>query len=87
MDTDALNVDTWLGIILYPFIQLLKWAIAIKPEVCAEYMLYALLDAKKGLSRRNDKGDDVGKVKFPEVEGAQQKLWEHSIEATKSTVM
>lgn len=60
--------------------------VAIKPEVCAEYMVYALLDSKKGLSRRNEKGDDIGDQNFPNAEGAQKRLWEHSVKATKSIV-
>ncbi|KAJ3553649.1 hypothetical protein NP233_g12598 [Leucocoprinus birnbaumii] len=84
--TNALSIDHWLARLLSPLLILLIWAMAIEPEACAQYMLYALLDSKKGLSRRNAKGDDIGDLKFPREKGAQQKLWVHSVEATKSTV-
>ncbi|KAF8881832.1 hypothetical protein CPB84DRAFT_1791458 [Gymnopilus junonius] len=49
---------------------------------CAEHMLSALLSAKKGMNRRNWKGDDIGMKKFPQKEGAQKALWDHTLEAT-----
>lgn len=85
--TNSFTVDHWLLMPFSPLLKLIFRALAIEPEVCAEHMLYALLDTKKGLSRRNEKGDDVGDLKFPKVEGAQQKLWDHSVEVTKSTVL
>jgi hypothetical protein len=60
---------------------------AVTPDVCAEHMLYALLDSKTELSRRNENGDDIGMMKFPMEEGAKKKLWDHSVEATKSSIM
>ena len=59
------------------------------PETCAEYMLFALLDARKGVYRRDDKADDIGMKEFPTPEGdeekkdqAQKALWDHSLQAT-----
>jgi len=52
-------------------------------------MLFALLDAEKGMYRRNDKGDEIGMEGFPIPVGdeekkdrAQKALWEHSLQAT-----
>ncbi|KAF9449429.1 NAD(P)-binding protein [Macrolepiota fuliginosa MF-IS2] len=87
VDTAALAIDHWLATLFYPLIRLFAWVMAVKPEICAEYMVYAILDSKQGLSRRNEKGDDIGDQNFPSAEGAQKKLWEHTVEATKSTVM
>jgi len=33
---------------------------AEKPQDCAEYLLFVLLNAEKGMHRRNAKGDDIG---------------------------
>jgi hypothetical protein len=52
-------------------------------------MLFALLDADKGMYRRNDKGDEIGMKGFPTPVGdeekkdqAQKALWDHSLQAT-----
>ena len=52
-------------------------------------MLFALLDADKGMYRRNEKGDEMGMKGFPTPEGdeekkdqAQKALWDHSLQAT-----
>lgn len=58
-----------------------------KETDCAEYMLFALFDTEKGASLRKDKGDEVPFTSvFPgtSVEEAQRKLWDHSVEETKS---
>ncbi|KAF8959331.1 hypothetical protein BDZ97DRAFT_1838455 [Flammula alnicola] len=60
----------------------LIWLTTTKQEVCAEYMLYALLDAKKGMYRRNSKADNIGMKDFPDAKDAQKLLWEHTLEAT-----
>lgn len=51
-------------------------------ETCAEFMLFALLNAEKGMYRRNQTGDDIGMEKFPQATDAQKLLWEHSIQET-----
>ena len=69
--------------LLYPLV----WLFFVEPSVCAEYMLYALLDAKPGatLNRRNKTGDDIGLKAFPVAEGAEDALWTHSVEETHVT--
>ena len=59
------------------------------PATCAEYMLFALIDADKGMYRRNSKGDEIVMKGFPTPDGdavkkeeAQKALWEHSLEVT-----
>ena len=59
------------------------------PATCAEYMLFALIDADKGMYRRNSKGDEIAMKSFPTPDGdevkkeeAQKALWEHSLEVT-----
>lgn len=54
-----------------------------RKEVCAEYMLYSLLDSKPGLNRRGTRGEDIGMKAFPPAEGVREALWEHSITETK----
>jgi len=58
-------------------------------ETYAEHMLFALLNADKGVYRRNKKGDKIGMKGFPTPEGeeekedqAQKALWDHSLQAT-----
>lgn len=52
--------------------------------MCAEYMIYALLDAKPGLvNRRSKTADDIGLKAFPTTEGAADAVWKHSVEETR----
>lgn len=60
----------------------LIWLLFTTPDVCAEHMLYALLDSKPGMSLRNRHGDDVGMKNYPTTEGAQEAMWEHSLKET-----
>jgi hypothetical protein len=62
----------------------LIWAVATPPEQNAEYMLFALLAAKKGMYRRGRFGEDIGMKKFPQAKDAQTILYEHSLEETAS---
>ena len=43
------------------------------PKTCAEHILFSLLDADKGVYRRNDKGDEIGMKGFPTPEGDEEK--------------
>ena len=45
-------------------------------------MWHALLNAKDGFSRSNQKGDDIGMKQYFGNEAQRQKLWEHTKEAT-----
>ncbi|RXW21471.1 hypothetical protein EST38_g4381 [Candolleomyces aberdarensis] len=63
-----------------PFIK----AIATAPKDCAEYMIYAFLNADKGMYRRGKTGDDIGLRSFPAATEEQKKaFWEHSVGAVK----
>jgi len=57
----------------------LIWLFVTTSDQCAEHMLFALLDAKKGMYRRNQYADDIGMKAFPRRQGAQKALWEHSL--------
>jgi NAD(P)-dependent dehydrogenase (short-subunit alcohol dehydrogenase family) len=66
--------------LLYPLV----WYFFVEADVCAEYMIYALLDAKPGLvNRRNRTADDIGLKAFPMTEGAADAVWKHSVEETR----
>jgi len=67
-----------------PLFQVLLYPFSISQDDCAEWMLYALLDGKKGAFRRDEKGDDIGKKSLYTSEEARKKLWEHTLEVTKS---
>ncbi|KAF8964498.1 hypothetical protein BDZ97DRAFT_1660167 [Flammula alnicola] len=60
----------------------LLWLLTIPQEENAEYMLYALLAAQKGMNRRDKKADDIGLKKFPQAKDAQKILYQHSLEET-----
>jgi hypothetical protein len=62
-----------------PIVKPLVWLTAIPPDVCAEYMLFALLSGEKGYIRRNDKGDDVGMKYYCGSEEGRRALWTHTV--------
>lgn len=60
------------------------WAFSTTPKDCAEYMIYAFLNADKGMYRRGSKGDDIGLHNFvAATEEQKTAFWEHSVEAVK----
>ncbi|KAL1672772.1 hypothetical protein EV122DRAFT_224035 [Schizophyllum commune] len=65
---------------LYP----LAYLASVPEEVCADYMTYALLNAKPGFSRFDNHGDDIGRKNYDGTEEQRKKLWEHTIEETRS---
>jgi len=65
-------------VLVRPFL----WLIATKQEVCAEHMLFAMLDAKTGMYRRDEKGNDIGMKGFPLGVDAGKLLWNHTRDAT-----
>ncbi|KAL1702709.1 hypothetical protein EV121DRAFT_293037 [Schizophyllum commune] len=65
---------------LYP----LAYLASVPEEVCADYMTYALLHAKTGFSRFDNHGDDIGRKNYDGTEEQRKKLWEHTIEETRS---
>ncbi|KAL1716811.1 hypothetical protein EV715DRAFT_274735 [Schizophyllum commune] len=65
---------------LYP----LAYLASVPEEVCADYMTYALLHAKPGFSRFDNHGDDIGRKNYDGTEEQRKKLWEHTVEETRS---
>ena len=53
---------------------------------CADWMTYALLYAKAGFTRLDNHGDDIGRLNYHGTEEQRKKLWEHTIEETKSNL-
>ncbi|TFK81996.1 NAD(P)-binding protein [Polyporus arcularius HHB13444] len=74
--TPILSSNRW---VLRQIIALLN-AFAIAPEECAEYMLYALFQTKQGFSRRSQRGDDIGKLRYFGSDEKREPVWEHSKE-------
>jgi len=69
---------------LNPLIRVALRPFSHSQDECAELMLYALLDGKKGAFRRDENGDDIGMTSYYGDEEARKKLWEHTIAITKS---
>ncbi|PPQ70296.1 hypothetical protein CVT26_014581 [Gymnopilus dilepis] len=82
VDTEALIFSNPIARFFSLFLRPLIWLITVTPEECAQYMVFALLDAEKGVYRRSKKGDDIGMKAFPKAKDAQRLLWEHSLEET-----
>jgi len=69
VNTPGLDVALDLGWAVAPLTWILLKILrtfAITPAVCAEHMLYALLDGEKGVFFRNELGDIVGSYMFDE---------------------
>ncbi|KAH9836142.1 uncharacterized protein C8Q71DRAFT_68266 [Rhodofomes roseus] len=60
--------------------KVLLYPLSVTPEVCAEYMLYALLHSQPGASRRDNKGNDMGKKRYFGTDEARERLWKHTLE-------
>ena len=60
----------------------LTYPFSTSPADCAEYMWYALLAAKDGFSRTDQKGQDIGMKGYFGNEVQRKKLWEHTKEMT-----
>ncbi|KAJ7054843.1 hypothetical protein C8F01DRAFT_994999 [Mycena amicta] len=83
VNTNVFNSKHWAMRLAAPIIKPAIWAFAMAPAVCAENMVYALLNAKKGYSRMGEKVDDMGMKSHPYQEEKaraelRQKLWEHT---------
>lgn len=61
----------------------LTYPLSSSAEHCGEYMWYALLAAKDGASRTDEKGQDIGMKRYFGNEIQREKLWEHTKETTK----
>ncbi|KZT07065.1 NAD(P)-binding protein [Laetiporus sulphureus 93-53] len=57
----------------------LLYPVTVSPEDCAEYLLYALLNAEPGAHRINNKGDDMGKKRYYGSDEARARLWDHTV--------
>jgi len=62
----------------------LLYPLARSAEDCGEYMWHALLAAKDGFSRTDDKGNDMGMKRYFGNEAQMKKLWEHTKETTRA---
>lgn len=83
--TNAVVSDHWLYKLFSPIIVPLYYLFLTPERDCAEYMLFALLETKKGPSLRTRKGDSTPLTLFPgKIEDAQRRVWEHSMTVTKS---
>ena len=85
---DIAFVHTYPGIVRTPLIQVSHWALrplnvvssflATPAEECAEYMLYSLFQTKKGFSRRDERGDDIGRKRWYGTTDERDRVWDHS---------
>jgi hypothetical protein len=62
--------------LLYPF--------SVSLKVCGEYMWYGVMQSGDGYSRRGPKGEDIGNKNNFSTEEVRKRLWEHTVEVTKS---
>lgn len=80
MRTPLLQTSHPLLRILNPLTYALFYPISNSPEDCAEFMLYGLLQSGAGVSRRNNKGEDIGKSRFHGSEEEKKAVWDHTKE-------
>ncbi|KAL1754905.1 hypothetical protein FB107DRAFT_214716 [Schizophyllum commune] len=79
------NSDSYLiKALTYLFYPIAYLRTVVSEEECADWMTYALLNAKPGFGRYNNHGDDIGRLNYDGTEEQRKKLWEHTIEETKS---
>ncbi|KAJ6632537.1 hypothetical protein B0H10DRAFT_1772007 [Mycena sp. CBHHK59/15] len=78
--TPLFSSNHWGVRLVSPLVKPMVAMFAISPDVCAEYMLFALLTGEKGFMRRDDKGDDVGMKNYEGSADKRKKLWDHTIE-------
>uniref|UniRef100_A0A0W0FWP5 NAD(P)-binding protein n=1 Tax=Moniliophthora roreri TaxID=221103 RepID=A0A0W0FWP5_MONRR len=69
----------WYTLLIYPLIRLFVFIFTKEPDVAAEYMIYALLDAHEGFTRRNPRANDIGPINHG-VNGDE--FYEHSLKVT-----
>ncbi|TRM64246.1 hypothetical protein BD626DRAFT_547418 [Schizophyllum amplum] len=80
----AVNSQSWLLTMIYYLLYPVVMLVARSPEDCAELMWYAVHHSGKGLARVNGKGDDIGMKNWYGTEESVERLWEHTLDATKS---
>ncbi|TFK23777.1 NAD(P)-binding protein [Coprinopsis marcescibilis] len=77
VDTMMFQSQNW---ILHILLRLFAWIWTITPEKCGEWMLYALLQTKRGLTLRNGYGDEeaAGTTEHA-TEQQKRAFWEHCV--------
>ncbi|KAK7012643.1 hypothetical protein R3P38DRAFT_2549638 [Favolaschia claudopus] len=79
VNTPLYDSSHWAMRLVRPLVRMT----AIFPAVCAEYMLFALLNGEPGFSRRDDKGDVMGKSAYVATEEERKALWEHTAQEVR----
>ncbi|KAF7326001.1 hypothetical protein MKEN_00451000 [Mycena kentingensis (nom. inval.)] len=94
VNTPLFTSEHWIMKLVAPLLRPLMWAFMTSPEVCAEYMLYALLNttaiSKKTSdpamhNRMGETADELGMKAhpYPDSEARQvirKALWDHTVE-------
>lgn len=84
LEPRASFVHAFPGLVRTPLMgqlgKMVLYPVSVTPDVCAEYMLYSLLQSTPGASRRDNKGDDMGKKRYYGTDEARTRLWEHTVE-------
>jgi hypothetical protein len=70
--------------VLNPLVQALVYPITRSQGECAELMWFALLNGEKGAFRRDKRGDDIGGKMCFGSEEDWRKVWDHTVEVTRS---
>lgn len=78
--TPLLKFSHWALRPLNPLVGAILYPVSVSPEECAEYMLYALLEGTSGAYRRDNHGDDIGKLKWHGTDEERKLLWDHTVE-------
>ncbi|TBU30282.1 NAD(P)-binding protein [Dichomitus squalens] len=85
--SELLARSHWAMRVLNPVLLGLFYPLTVSPEDCAEYTLYALLQARPGVSRYNNKGDDIGRSPLSDATDARKRLWEHTKEEVEGALV
>ncbi|KAH9931033.1 hypothetical protein B0H21DRAFT_781073 [Amylocystis lapponica] len=81
--TNLIRANHWIQRPLIGLLTAVIYPISVSPAECGEYMLWGLLQAQNGSSRRNSKGDDIGMARYFGSEEARKALWEHTVNEMK----
>jgi len=82
VNTPAISYTHWLLVMFSPIVDFLIRLFAAKPEDCAQYMWYGILEGEKGFFRRNEKGDNIGRKNYAGSPNVRKAIWDHSAEIT-----
>jgi hypothetical protein len=78
--------DSKLLNLLDPIMSTLLRPVSFSPEDSGEYMWHAVLNHTKGVFRTGSYGENLGKQRYFGSEEARKRLWEHTVEATSSSL-